>query len=146
MASLHNFDLNKGKFLTKIFQKQMIKKKISSFWELAVHHGLRTSKEEIAFTARPKIHSHSQNFRHGRSIFCLPSFSDIFDLCLHWVSIVRAIDPFEKMLTFPLNTIIHPIFLKMYHFMFHYMPSLVTWDVVIFLLIILKTHVWLRNF
>ena len=55
-------------------------------------HGLRTPREEIAFTARPKIHSHSQIFRYGRSIFCLPhrpNISDIFDLCLHWVSIVR---------------------------------------------------------
>ena len=55
-------------------------------------HGLRTPREEIAFTARPKIHSHSQIFRYGGSIFCLPhrpNFSDIFDLCLHWVSVVR---------------------------------------------------------
>ena len=35
-------------------------------------HGLRTPREEIAFTARPKIHSHSQIFRYGQSIFCLP--------------------------------------------------------------------------
>ena len=51
-------------------------------------HGLRTPREEIAFTARPKIHSHSQ------SIFCLPNrpnFSDGFDLCLHWVSVVGAL-------------------------------------------------------
>ena len=56
-------------------------------------HGLRTPREEIAFTARPKIHSHSQMFRYSRSIFCLPhrpNFSDIFDLCLHWVSVVRG--------------------------------------------------------
>ena len=49
--------------------------------------------EEIAFTARPKIHSHSQIFRYGRSIFCLPhrpKFSDVFDLCLHWVPVVRG--------------------------------------------------------
>ena len=48
-------------------------------------------REEIAFTARPKIQSQSQIFRYGRSIFCLPhrpNFSDIFDLCLHWVSVV----------------------------------------------------------
>ena len=57
------------------------------------YHGLRTPREEKAFTARPKIHSHSQIFRYGRSIFCLPlrpNFSDIFDFCLHWVSVVRA--------------------------------------------------------
>ena len=38
-------------------------------------------------------HSHSQIFRYGRSIFCLPDlpeFSDFFDLCLHRVSVVRA--------------------------------------------------------
>ena len=55
-------------------------------------HGLRTPREEKAFTARPKIHSHSQIFRYGQSIFCLPlrpNFSDIFDLCLHWMSVVR---------------------------------------------------------
>ena len=55
-------------------------------------HELWTPREEIAFTARPKIHSHSQIFRYGQSIFCLPhqpNFSDIFDLCLHWVSVVR---------------------------------------------------------
>ena len=55
--------------------------------------GLRTPREEIAFTARPKIHSHSQIFRYGGSIFCLPHrpiFSDILDLCLHWVSVVRG--------------------------------------------------------
>jgi hypothetical protein len=46
-------------------------------------HGLRTHREETAFTARPKIQSQSQIFRYGRSIFCLPHFSDIFDLCLH---------------------------------------------------------------
>ena len=53
---------------------------------------LRTPREEIAFTARPKIQSQSQIVRYGRSIFCLPhwpNFSNIFDLCLHWVSVVR---------------------------------------------------------
>ena len=58
-------------------------------------HGLRTPREEIAFTARPKIQSQSQIFRYGRSIFCLPhrpNFSDFFDLCLHWVSVVRGFD------------------------------------------------------
>ena len=57
-------------------------------------HGLRTPREEIAFTARPKIHSHSQFFRYCGSLFCLPyrpDFSDIFDLCLHWVSVVRGL-------------------------------------------------------
>ena len=59
---------------------------------LDLRHGLWTPREEIAFTARPKIHSHSQIFRYCRNIFCLlhwPDFSAIFDLCLHWVSVVR---------------------------------------------------------
>ena len=51
---------------------------------LNIHnHGLRTPGEEIAITAWPKIHSQSQIFRYGRSIFCLPhqpKFSDFFDL------------------------------------------------------------------
>ena len=58
-----------------------------------MRHGLRTPREEIAFTAQPKIQSQSQIFRYSRSIFCLPhrpKFSDIFDLCLHWVSVVRV--------------------------------------------------------
>jgi hypothetical protein len=52
-----------------------------------------TTSEEIAFTARPNIQFQSQIFRYGQSKFCLPhrpNFSDIFDLCLHWVSVVRA--------------------------------------------------------
>ena len=49
--------------------------------------------QSIVFTARLEIHSHSQIFSYGRSIFCLPhrpNFSDIFDLCLHWLSVVRG--------------------------------------------------------
>jgi hypothetical protein len=52
----------------------------------------------MAFTARPKIQSQSQIFRYSGSIFCLPyrpNFSDIFDLCLHWVSVVRG-DTYEN--------------------------------------------------
>ena len=59
----------------------------------AAGHGLRTPDEEIAFTARPKIKSHSQIYRYRQSIFCLPhrpKISDFFDLCLHWVSVVRG--------------------------------------------------------
>ena len=41
---------------------------------------------------------------------------------------------------------IHTIFKKMYHFIFHFMSSLVTRNVVILVLIILKTHVLLRDF
>ena len=43
-------------------------------------HVLQTPREEIAFTAQPKIQSQSQIFRCGRSIFCLPhrpNFSDM---------------------------------------------------------------------
>ena len=57
-------------------------------------HGLRTSRDERAFTARPKIHSQSQIFKYCQCIFCLPhwpNFSDIFDLCLDWMSVVRAL-------------------------------------------------------
>ena len=56
-------------------------------------HGLQMPGEQIAFTARPKIKSQSQIYRYGRSIFCLPhvpKISGFFDLCLHWVSVVRA--------------------------------------------------------
>ena len=54
-------------------------------------HGLQTPCEKIAFNARTKIHS--QIFRYGKSIFCLPrgpKFLNFFDLCLHWVSMVRS--------------------------------------------------------
>ena len=57
------------------------------------YHGLRTPRDKIAFTARLKIQPQSQIFRYGRSIFCQPhwsNFPDIFDLCLHWVSVVRV--------------------------------------------------------
>ena len=65
-----------------------------SDFTIVIPKGLRMPREEITFTARPKIHTHSQIYRYGRSIFCLPQrpkFSDIFDLCLHWVSVVRAV-------------------------------------------------------
>ena len=55
-------------------------------------HGLRTPREEIAFTARLKIQSQSQIFMYGRSK-CLPrwpKFSDIFDFCHSCVSVVRS--------------------------------------------------------
>ena len=53
-----------------------------------------TLGEEITFTEQPKVHSHSQIFRYGQSIFCLlnqSKFSDFFDLCLHWVSVVHRL-------------------------------------------------------
>ena len=55
-------------------------------------NGLRTPGEAIALDARPKIKSQSQIYRYGRSIFCLshrPKISGLFDLCRHWVSVVR---------------------------------------------------------
>ena len=51
-----------------------------------LNRGLQMPKKEVAFTACPK------NFRYGRSMFCLlhiPNLSDIFDLCLHWMSVVQ---------------------------------------------------------
>ena len=77
----------KQPFLVKRYKKENIQ-------FLIFTHGLRTPGEEIAFTARPKIQSQSQIFRYDQSIFCLPhrpTFSDIFDLCLHWVSVVRGL-------------------------------------------------------
>ena len=56
-------------------------------WE---DHGPRMPREENLFTEQPKIHSHPKIFKYGRSIFCLPhhpTFLDIFDLCLHWLSL-----------------------------------------------------------
>ena len=70
---------------------------INYSWFLLLHSRLiilNTPREEAAFTAPPEIQSQCQIFRYGRSIFCLPhrpNFSDIFDLWLHWVSVVRAI-------------------------------------------------------
>ena len=67
----------------------------SVFWLAELNllsHGLRTPREEIAFTAMPKIQSQSQTFRYGRSIFCLShrtNFPDSFHLCLYRVSVVR---------------------------------------------------------
>ena len=56
-------------------------------------HRLWTPCKVITFSARPKINTHSQIFRYAQSIFCLrhwPKFSDFFDLCLHWVFVVRG--------------------------------------------------------
>jgi len=58
------------------------------------NHGLLTPGEDITLTARPKIHSHSQIFSYSQGIFCLPhqpKFSDFFDLCIHWVLVVRVL-------------------------------------------------------
>ena len=56
-------------------------------------HGLRTPREEMTFTARPKIKSQSQILGTAEAYFCLPhrpNFSDFFYLCRHWVSVVRV--------------------------------------------------------
>ena len=53
---------------------------VSSPWKLdnPPYHTILASTEyggperKLVFTARPKIHFHSQIFRYGRSIFCLP--------------------------------------------------------------------------
>ena len=73
-------------------------------------------REEIAFTAWPKIHSHSQIFRYSRNIFCLPhrpNFSDIFDLCLYWMSVVRGCNSFSAAVYIKVRIILekiaHPI-------------------------------------
>jgi hypothetical protein len=70
------------------------------------YHGLRTTGKEIAFTTRPKVNSHSQIFKYGRSIFCLPhqpKFSDFFDLCFHWVSVVRGRYAHRKVASLAVN-------------------------------------------
>ena len=82
--------LNKIYFLCQIVDMEIFEKKNKriclffttqivvsySFKELVISYifanGLRTPIDEIAFTARPKINSHSQIFRYGQSIFCLP--------------------------------------------------------------------------
>ena len=51
------------------------------------HQELRTPREEIAFTARPKIQSQSQIFRYSWSIFCLPHRPISSDFCHHWVPV-----------------------------------------------------------
>ena len=51
-------------------------------------HRLRTPGEKIVFTASLKSTPHSQFFRYGQSIFCLPHRPKSSDLCLHWVSVV----------------------------------------------------------
>ena len=58
-------------------------------------HGLRTPGEEIAFTAQPKFTLTPKFLGTAEAFVCLPhwpKFSDFFDLCLHWVSVVRGPD------------------------------------------------------
>jgi hypothetical protein len=73
---------------------------------LGFQHELRTPGEKIVFTELPKVHSHSQIFRYGRIIFCLPhqpKFSDFFDLCLHWVSVVRGFSCYTTLSNWKVN-------------------------------------------
>ena len=63
----------------------------------------------MPFTARPKINSQSKIYRYGQSTFCLPhrpKISEFFDLCLHWVSVVRDWEQFFKGLTGCLNNLL----------------------------------------
>ena len=59
---------------------------------ILLDHGLRTPREEIDFTSRPKIHYHSQIIRYSRSIFCLPHRPKFSALCLNWVSVVCVLE------------------------------------------------------
>ena len=55
-----------------------------------------------SLSTRSKINSHFQSFRYGRSILCLPhwpKFLDFFDLCLHWVSVVRVLKSHDSLFT-----------------------------------------------
>ena len=82
---------------------------------ITLMHGLRTPREEKAFPARPRIQSQSQIFRYNGSIFCLPhrpNFSDTFDLCLHWVSVVRACEIPNLFKNFTVPDFIQNIFRK----------------------------------
>ena len=104
----HYCDFNYRVFSLTIQLKKMVhilKKLITNRYILNIflvlNHELRTPREKIAFTARPKIQSQSHISRYGRSIFCLPhrpNFSDIFDLCLHWVSVVRVLNQWNYFL------------------------------------------------
>ena len=58
----------KGKASVKWFKAPILLYK----GDVTFRQRLRTPIDEIAFTAQPKIQSQFQNFRHGRSIFCLP--------------------------------------------------------------------------
>ena len=63
---------------------------VDSFYE--TEHGLRMPERGNCLDCTVEKQVPFPNFRHFRSIFCLPlmsTFSDFFDLCLHWLSIVR---------------------------------------------------------
>ena len=84
-------DSHTGIEVFSFFLSRNPKKHLLPFIINILKHRVRTPSKEIAFTARSKMHS--QIFRYDRSIFCLPhrpKFSDFFDLCLHWVSVVRV--------------------------------------------------------
>ena len=88
-TALINFLLNTASALTKVYHFCRSK-------NLGTDYGRPERKKPSLhgrkFTPNPKI------FRYGGSIFCLPhrpNFSDIFDLCLHWVSVVRGLNAFK---------------------------------------------------
>ena len=59
-------------------------------------HGLRTPREEIAFTARPKIHSHSQTFRFKHIFVCIgPIFRYLW-----FISILVILDSHGSLIVF----------------------------------------------
>ena len=109
-------------------------------------HRLQMLGEEIAFTAWPKIHSHSQIFKYGQSIFFLshrPNFLNIFDLCLRWVSVVRGHDQWRWFTIITLGdlwffrfcTLTKKVFLKSVHF-----KNLVSFKIVVLFALMWKYH------
>ena len=79
----------KGGLISESFSSWLQSQTTDARW------GNRLHCSALQCTARPKINSQSQIFRCSQSIFCLPhrpKFSDFFDLCLHWVSVVRDVD------------------------------------------------------
>ena len=72
-------------------------------------YGLQTPREEIAFTtARPKIHTQSQILGTAEAYFG-PIFQlCIFDLCLHWVSVVRGLSEVDTIKVYFSNLPLKP--------------------------------------
>ena len=94
----------------------------------------------------PRLHSGQFLIKLVRCLAKFSNFKANYSVCVRTYIHFTACK-FENLQVSNLQVIIHPIFfLKMYHFMFHFMSSLVTWDAVILVLIILKTHVWLHDF
>ena len=73
--------LSKNNFVYTVWSKMfnLIKLQRGTKFSMSVRvmalvggHRLRTPSEDITFTAKPKIYSHSQIFWYCQSIFCLP--------------------------------------------------------------------------